>query len=480
MTETASYDATHYVQRLDLEDDPFAVDFESDYFYPGAMRRQLLDQLVHFSCFGDQTVLLVGASGCGTSTMLDRACELIEEVMDCCFINAEETGSAQQLLESLSEQLNFQLPAPVSQPDFFAALQSGLVIDGEPEPIMLAVDQAHELSMAGYDLLRQLVDLGDGNICLLMAGEYQLEQRLKSASFHQQQLKLVELAPLIERETGDYILGLLRSVGYMGDFPLSNDQLAVLHERCAGNLVKVNQLVPSLLTVAESTDLPKHRFGIPVAHKTVIIILTAALIGLWLYHGSDQKPAEVVMVDEPVVSKKLQIPTVVVKKQVELAARPSVQAVVADEVADVVVDEVADIEPVKQPDIAEAAMQTKPAPAKKTEPKAAPVIAATPSMPVREQRLLAYPQTNYLLQLFGSVEETRAREFVKRYINRLPVTYFQARLKGKPWFVVVTGSYSDKPAAHAAVKTLPAELQKLRPWVRSVASVQKDIRSNRL
>ena len=27
MTETASYDAAHYVQRLDLEDDPFAVDF---------------------------------------------------------------------------------------------------------------------------------------------------------------------------------------------------------------------------------------------------------------------------------------------------------------------------------------------------------------------------------------------------------------------------------------------------------------------
>ena len=37
MTDTASYDADHYAQRLDLGDNPFAVDFESDYFHVFAM-----------------------------------------------------------------------------------------------------------------------------------------------------------------------------------------------------------------------------------------------------------------------------------------------------------------------------------------------------------------------------------------------------------------------------------------------------------
>ena len=119
-------------------------------------------------------------------------------------------GSAEQILSRLTNSL-VQLPAPVSETDFFVALQSGLMIDGEPEPIMLAIDQAHDLSMEGYNLLRQLVDLGEGNICLLMAGEYQLEHRLKLASFDQQEIKLVELEPLTDRETGDYMEACFRS-----------------------------------------------------------------------------------------------------------------------------------------------------------------------------------------------------------------------------------------------------------------------------
>ena len=115
-------------------------------------------------------------------------------------------------------------------------------------------------------------------------------------------------------------------------------------------------------------------------------------------------------------------------------------------------------------------------PAKKAEPK--PAAETKPIIPVREQRLLAYPETNYVLQLIGSVDEVRAREFVKRYINRMPVTYFETRLKGKPWFVVVTGPYNEKPAALAGIKVLPQELQKQRPWARSIAGVQKDIREN--
>ena len=339
MTEAASYDAEHYVQRLDLGEDPFAVDFESDYFYTGGMRRQLLDQLVHFSRFGDQTVLLVGATGSGTSTLLDQACELIEESLDCCYINAEEFNSPEQVLESLNEQLNFQLPSPINQAEFFAALRSGLVIDGEPEPIMLAVDQAHYLSLEAYTLLREVVELGDGNIGLLIAGEYQVEQMAKLAAFNDGQIKLVELEPLTAAETGDYILGLLRSVGYAGEIPLSNDQLAVLYERSGGNFVEINQLVPSLLSVKEAANTSTFRFGIPVAHAAAIGILAGALILSWLYLGSDKPPVEEalsqeVATEEPATIEELKPPSIALVKE-EPVSQPKVPAELAPETAEV-------------------------------------------------------------------------------------------------------------------------------------------------
>lgn len=493
MTEAASYDAEHYVQRLDLGEDPFAVDFESDYFYAGGMRRQLLDQLVHFSRFGGQTVLLVGATGSGTSTLLDQAYELIEDAMDCCFINAEESTSPEQLLESLNEQLNFQLPSPISQVDFLAALRSGLIIDGEPEPIMLAVDQAHYLSIDAYKLLHQMVDLGEGNICLLIAGEYQVEQLAKLASFNDEHIKLVELEPLTETETGDYILGLLRSVGYAGDLPLSNDQLAVLYERSGGNLFEVNQLVPSLLDVKAIATPSTFRFGIPIAHVAAIGILAGALIVSWLYQGRDDQPVEVATSQQPVSVERVEPPSIALIKEAHVVPEPEQQESVAsveptnvpsiEEVNTESIDYSAPAKVEPEPEKVISALSVPPVPpapavpAKKAKPK--PAAETKPIIPVREQRLLAYPETNYVLQLIGSVDEARAREFVKRYINRMPVTYFETRLKGKPWFVVVTGPYNEKPAALAGIKVLPQELQKQRPWARSIAGVQKDIRENR-
>lgn len=83
----------------------------------------------------------------------------------------------------------------------------------------------------------------------------------------------------------------------------------------------------------------------------------------------------------------------------------------------------------------------------------------------------------YLLQLMGASEEERARGLVKSYVGQLPITYFEARRKGAPWYVVVTGPYSSKQAARDGVASLPVKLRAQKPWVRSVAGVQQEIRA---
>ena len=89
------------------------------------------------------------------------------------------------------------------------------------------------------------------------------------------------------------------------------------------------------------------------------------------------------------------------------------------------------------------------------------------------------PTSAYMLQLLGTVEERRARNFVKQYVGRLPITYFETRLRNKPWFVVLAGPYDDREAAVAGVGALPQKLQLQKPWVRSVVGVQTDIRKLR-
>jgi len=54
---------------------------------------------------------------------------------------------------------------------------------------------------------------------------------------------------------------------------------------------------------------------------------------------------------------------------------------------------------------------------------------------------------------------------------------YQTKRNGKPWFVAVTGPYPDKNAARSAIGRLPKTLRDNNPWLRSLVSVQSDIRN---
>ena len=519
MTEaTASFAADHYVQRLDLGADPFAAGYKGEFFYRGASRKQLLEQVIHFSRFSDQVVILTGSTGSGTSTLLAALSEQLQEVMACCTINAESFMAPEQILLSLSSQLQFSAANSIAE--FLADLRYIAAGDEQPEPILLVIDQAHYMALESYEMLRHLFEAAEGLVHVLLVGEYQIEKLSTLAGYDNRQVKLLELEPLTITEVGEYLLGLLCSVGYAGDQPLSNDQLAVLHEQSGGNIAEINQLAPSLLAVTGDPAAKKYTIAIPSAHIAAIGVLVAALLLSWLYQGDvvpedskQLKPASnqpAMEVSRTLLAVPAQLPQVATDSPVS-ARKVSASNTVQPSV------ELAKVEVVEETQPAAEAVQpviaTQPAVNVKAEPakpglvaKEKPVLRAKPAavprelkkpikvadvkvsvaalttavkIPPREQQLLKLPASSYMLQLIGLVDEARMRKFVKRYTGKLPVTYFEARRNGAPWYVVVAGPYKDKAAAQTAKKLLPATLQKQRPWPRSLRGIQKDIRSHR-
>jgi DamX protein len=527
---TPAQHADHYVNRLDLGDDPFSSQFDSDYYFTTTARQQLLDQLVHFSRFSDQVVMLVGATGSGTSTLLDQAILRLREVMDCCYVNAEVVMTAEQVMESLCQQLHFHWDEPASNSDFFTRLRAAVEVDNDIEPILIAVDQAHFLPLEGFELLRSIVaDSGD-MVRLLLVGEYQAEPLAGLAKFDREQTKILELEPLSQTEAEEYLLGLLRSVGYAGEPPFSADQLAVLHEQAAGSFAELKQLAPALLSSKPPPAESRFRFGIPIAHAAASAIIGIALIMAWLYQGPEDAGSRV---DDPAVAAPVTQPVAVAPggkpqagslgtidrgtdsqqthtteqltstqktgpkaaaSSIKIATKPAARPVTVsrDEAASAI-DTVVGKPPVpaaapvaaskaqiSKPTASQRAVQQPIAVAKPKAPKpvaANPVASGPGPQSARERRLLELAGTDYMLQLMGSVDMRRTEGFVKRYAGRLPVTYFETRLQNKPWFVAIVGPYDNKTAAVAQIMQLPVELQKQRPWARSVASIQKDIRA---
>jgi|TARA_B110000459_G_scaffold202115_1_gene254402 DamX protein len=92
-----------------------------------------------------------------------------------------------------------------------------------------------------------------------------------------------------------------------------------------------------------------------------------------------------------------------------------------------------------------------------------------------EQNLLSYPSTNYTVQIVGSSSESSIQAFVPAAQLSSAAGYFETRLNGKPWYVVIAGNFSNKEAAAAFLLALPDSAKTSGPWVRSIRGIQSDI-----
>ncbi|MCV6588745.1 MAG: AAA family ATPase [Marinobacterium sp.] len=143
---------------------------------------------------------------------------------------------------------------------------------------------------------------------------------------------------------------------------------------------------------------------------------------------------------------------------------------------------VAQAQPAPTPVAVPPVVAQQPAPVVVKKPEPAPVVARPAPKPApqavgpREVELLSWPASGFTLQLQGSRSAKSALEFIRRQPDRKNFYYFTTIYKGGPWHVVVYGRYDSREAAMADVGNLPSALRSLRPWARTVAGVQADIR----
>ncbi len=81
----------------------------------------------------------------------------------------------------------------------------------------------------------------------------------------------------------------------------------------------------------------------------------------------------------------------------------------------------------------------------------------------------------YTLQLLSDTDPANVRRFVAAHVDAGQGGYFSSRINGDIWYSVVYGAYPSYDLAKAASEQLPPKLRKLKPWIRKVDSVLKQI-----
>lgn len=130
---------------------------------------------------------------------------------------------------------------------------------------------------------------------------------------------------------------------------------------------------------------------------------------------------------------------------------------------------------------AKAATPSSPAPAAAPMPvkPSSPKSAALPDWlpPRRNAWLLARDPSHYTLQLVaGEHLETLQRFLHEHPLDGKSLAFYQTTRKGRPWYALVYGEFGDKTQALAARKRLPGPLRRLKPWVRNLGGIQRQLR----
>jgi len=509
-----------FVNKLNLEFNPFEPNSQSRDFFCCGNRKQLLNQIVEMSLYSNAMIAITGPLGSGKSTLANNFSASFGDEAVCIKVSATLFMNEAQLLEAMLSLLplnSFQASQPDSIVDQLC--QYAAQLDMEARSLILIVDDAHELGADGLKVITSLLNkCVDSSIHALVLGETQLDNMLTSSlsEVDLQRLALFELEGFASEETLDYVRFKLASAGYRQALPLSVGRVGDIHNTANGMPGTINALISDALgeteNMAESEVTAETVFSLGnlqakywVAATALFLVMSTTML-FWnspetsveeLSAQSTTQPSAANVTDDPSGSRvsiplDVAIPAtspvtnladnVIEQDSEELQSLESVlpqsnnsQAVV-EEVASNVIELETQAVAVEDSEISGAekdAPEIKRPELQKPETKLTPVAANLSNF---EQELLNSSAGNFTIQILGSHSEQNVQDFISRLPSETDYGYFETRHLAKPWYVVLLGNFSTRDEASGAVAGLPGDMRALQPWVRSVADIQADIR----
>lgn len=503
-SEQASHATEMLLDRLGLTENPFA-ESSSGFFFVGGQRRFLVQQAVHALYFASGIVLMGGAEGAGKTRIVDEVCLEMAELADICRLQASVMMDVIEIRQRLVQQLGLTAD-PADQDAFMTALQQLQPVEGDPLPVLLVIDDAHELAVPVLVACRELAEASGGRIRLLLAGAPELLKAWEQTG--QNSIDQLDVLPLDKQETVDYVATRLQAAGYRGENPLSDVQQEELYRHTRGNISAIHAVVPSLLLAASGGDestLSKRRLPLPhllMAGVLVGVVGVAAL--LWRSGGGTEPSSPIVepasiegrqsvplsLPPAPEVSPAAAVAEsspvhVEPAREIQQAAAAPKESVASDKVPAVTTIAQMPAAPVAAPAVSPAPVEPSVATAKaappaktvaaKTKPAAKPVAIKPAKTSAAPKGLANMSSNQYVVQLMALSTKPKLDAYIKKTATGIKVEIYETRRNGKPWFVAVTGPYADQNAARAAITKLPKSLQDQHPWLRSVASVKADL-----
>lgn len=510
-----------YRQRYGLSVDPFADDPHFP-FYPGAQRRQILEQLLHLCQFSQNLLVVAGEYGVGKTRMAQALIDGLDDADDICFIEGQINSDIDSLLSEIFVQ--FELADNEAFVEFCRKKtdQDGLVI--------VIVDNAHHLANEVIsELLNLLLENAESRLHLILFSEPHLLGRLESINAPDIVLTDFFLEKFSLVEAVDYLNFRMEMADYLGPEIFIDAKVEPWWRQSQGQLLTLQEYAQESLLAAVAS--PRHKpakSNLLVPHIVATSVLVSVLfVGYLYFGGSSEKKADV----PPELTKPVPVagqPNLALSAS-SVALEGAVQANAISSSAPVAVDqqslqqvhsvaleavsmsassisvaekaqiikqsvvplvqtsELSRQKVVQKQSKVSSSESSKEIKSAKVSSSDAPKIvkpktdnALTAKLPAtfsaNEQAILSWDASEFTLQIVGLSSEKSALEFIAAQINKKDLFLFRSVRQGKDWFVVVSGHYASSAKARQAAQLLPESQLKSSPWPRDLKTIHHEIK----
>lgn len=514
-----------YYTFFGLQQPPFRITPDTEFFFEGANRGSVLEALMYAIGEGEGIVKVTGEVGSG-KTMLCRVLQQrLADSVDIVYL-ANPNVSPEDILHAIAFELQLPVKREATRLEVMHALQQYLVQrHAERRQVVVFVEESQGMPLATLEEIRLLSNLETDRSKLLqivLFGQPELDENLRQTSIRQLRERITHsfyLSPLSADEVGAYLAFRLHAAGYRGPALFSKRVITYIAKASGGLTRRVNIVADKALLAAfaESTHTIslKHvrtavqdsEFSQGKAPPTAPAwfgwallgagLLAVAAVAWWYAAGgtsgsvamptSDMPPASTAAT--AVAPPAAPAPAASVPAEPAVASQPVSNN--ATEIAgprpEAVMQTAATEQPAAAPGLRIASEISQPESAPATSP---PKVSSQPlpddflerRLRATESWLSTQAEKTYTIQLMGSADAEYLKEYFKSLSKSIEVDdifVYRTVANMKPSLTVVYGAYPTMRTVNEAIEQLPPELQRYRPYQRTIRGIRAEIEEAR-
>src|SRR3990170_8089830 len=257
-----------YYSHFGLNQPPFKITPNTDFFFTGGNRGPVLEALIYAITRGEGIVKVTGEVGSGKTMLCNMLQNRLPDNVESVYL-ANPSVAPEDVLHAIAFELGLGVDRHADRLEVMHALQDYLVKrHAEGKRVVVFIEESQSMPLATLEEIRLLSNLETRNDKLLqivLFGQPELDDNLRQPHIRPLRERVTHsfrLEPLGAREIREYLMFRMRTAGYRGPDLFSDAVVKQVARASLGLTRRVNLIADKALLAAFSenthTVRPKH------------------------------------------------------------------------------------------------------------------------------------------------------------------------------------------------------------------------------